>query len=78
MREDDRYERMQPWWRLRCQLCGDPFVAARLHAQFCSPACRKAASRSGRLFNRTPFLEAVWLGWLHKKPSLLSTMPKRD
>lgn len=34
-------------YHLNCGRCGDYFSARRKHAQFCSPACRKHASRWG-------------------------------
>lgn len=31
-----------------CDVCRRPFRTARRHARYCSPACRKKASRAGR------------------------------
>lgn len=37
-----------------CDKCHRPFKAARKDAKFCSPACRKRASRGGEVKRRKP------------------------
>lgn len=39
--------------RLKCQQCGNDFFASRLDAKYCSPNCRKAASRRKASIERT-------------------------